>query len=246
LFKHVIEATRELVTDVNIEFTESGINFTSMDSSHIALISVHLDKKSFERYVYDKDEIIGMNLDYLNKILSRVKNNDTLTLRLGNPDFLSVLYRGFDDTSETEYEIQLLDIDQEKFSISSTDFIVIIDIPSDKLKKIFLDQMIVSESVKIIVEQNDKMVKFISNGDFNNRCINILNEKESDLDDKISIIAGNSIDNLFSLKILLMFMKASSLSNHVQICLENNFPIIVKYEDEQNYIHYYLAPKVVE
>ncbi|CAG8781436.1 7155_t:CDS:1, partial [Cetraspora pellucida] len=45
LFKHVIEATRELVTDVNIEFTESDINFLNMDSLHIALISVHLDKE---------------------------------------------------------------------------------------------------------------------------------------------------------------------------------------------------------
>ncbi|CAG8756523.1 17357_t:CDS:1, partial [Cetraspora pellucida] len=50
LFKHVIEATKELVTNVNIKFTESGINFLSMDLSHIALISVHLDKESFEKY----------------------------------------------------------------------------------------------------------------------------------------------------------------------------------------------------
>ncbi|CAG8792338.1 22689_t:CDS:1, partial [Cetraspora pellucida] len=45
LFKNVIKATRELVTDIYIKFTESGINFSSMDSSHIALISVHLDKE---------------------------------------------------------------------------------------------------------------------------------------------------------------------------------------------------------
>ncbi|CAG8829694.1 6040_t:CDS:1, partial [Cetraspora pellucida] len=50
LFKHVIKATRELVTDVNIELTESGINFSSINSSYIALISVHLNKESFERY----------------------------------------------------------------------------------------------------------------------------------------------------------------------------------------------------
>ncbi|CAG8838606.1 4049_t:CDS:1, partial [Cetraspora pellucida] len=50
LFKHVIKATRELVTDVNIELTESGINFSSMDSSHIALISVHLNRESFKKY----------------------------------------------------------------------------------------------------------------------------------------------------------------------------------------------------
>ncbi|CAG8802123.1 3049_t:CDS:1, partial [Cetraspora pellucida] len=45
LFKHVIEATRELGTDVNIEFTESDINFSSMYSSHIALISTYLDRE---------------------------------------------------------------------------------------------------------------------------------------------------------------------------------------------------------
>ncbi|CAG8723537.1 9481_t:CDS:1, partial [Cetraspora pellucida] len=50
LFKHVIEATRKLVTNINIEFTESGINFSSIDSSYIALISVHLNKESFEKY----------------------------------------------------------------------------------------------------------------------------------------------------------------------------------------------------
>ncbi|CAG8816693.1 24856_t:CDS:1, partial [Cetraspora pellucida] len=45
LFKHIIEATKELVTDVNIELTESDINFSIMNSSHIALISVHLNKE---------------------------------------------------------------------------------------------------------------------------------------------------------------------------------------------------------
>ncbi|CAG8820419.1 17432_t:CDS:1, partial [Cetraspora pellucida] len=50
LFKHVIKATRELVTDINIKFTESGINFSSMNSSHIALISVYLNKESFKKY----------------------------------------------------------------------------------------------------------------------------------------------------------------------------------------------------
>ncbi|CAG8826195.1 21260_t:CDS:1, partial [Cetraspora pellucida] len=50
LFKNGINATRELVTDVNIKFIESGINFTSIDSSHITLISIHIDKESFEKY----------------------------------------------------------------------------------------------------------------------------------------------------------------------------------------------------
>ncbi|CAG8746767.1 20623_t:CDS:1, partial [Cetraspora pellucida] len=50
MFNHVIKATKELVTDINIEFTETGIKFSSIDSLHIALISVYLDKESFKKY----------------------------------------------------------------------------------------------------------------------------------------------------------------------------------------------------
>ncbi|CAG8781744.1 2107_t:CDS:2, partial [Cetraspora pellucida] len=58
LIKKVIESARKLVTDVNIEFTESGIKFMSMDSAHVALVSVFLESKSFEKYDYDKEETI--------------------------------------------------------------------------------------------------------------------------------------------------------------------------------------------
>src|ERR1043165_326917 len=198
LIKKVIESTRELVTDVNIEFTESGIKFTSMDSAHVALVSVFLESKSFENY------------------------------------------------KETEYKIQLLNIDQEKLNIPSTEYSVIIDMPSDELKRIFSDQNVICETVKMTVEQNKKMVKFTSLGDFNNECINILKEKEGGFDDEIIIKAGNDINDLFSLKYLLLFTKASSLTHRVQICLESNMPILIKYEHEQTYIHYYLAPKIDE
>ncbi|CAG8827776.1 13891_t:CDS:1, partial [Cetraspora pellucida] len=42
--------TKKLVPNVNIKFTESSINFSSMDLLHIALISVYFDKESFEKY----------------------------------------------------------------------------------------------------------------------------------------------------------------------------------------------------
>ncbi|CAG8705130.1 6472_t:CDS:2, partial [Cetraspora pellucida] len=191
-----IESARELVTDINIKFTESEIKFTSMNSAHVALISVFLESKSFEKYDYDKEKTIE------------------------KPEFLSILYRGSDNYKETEYKIQLLNIDQEKLYISSTDYSIIIDIPSDELKRIFSDQNVIYETVKITVEQNKKIVKFTSLSNFNNECINILKEKEGSFDNEITIKAENDIDDLFSLKYLLLLTKASSLTHCVQICLE--------------------------
>ncbi|CAG8485318.1 8299_t:CDS:2 [Cetraspora pellucida] len=71
--------------------------------------------------------------------------------------------------------------------------------PSDELKRIFLDQNVIYEIVKITVEQNKKIVRFTSLANFNNECINILKEKEGGFDNEIIIKAGNDIDDLFSL-----------------------------------------------
>ncbi|CAG8725404.1 10461_t:CDS:1, partial [Cetraspora pellucida] len=97
---------------------------------------------------------------------------------------------------------------------------------------------------KITVEQNKKIVKFTFLSDLNNECINILKDREGGFDNEITIKAENNIDNLFSLKYLLLFTKASSLTHCVQNCLEDNMLILIKYEHEQNYIHYYLALKI--
>ncbi|CAG8694927.1 7472_t:CDS:1, partial [Cetraspora pellucida] len=88
LIKKVIESARELVTNANIKFTEFGIKFISMDSAYVALVSVFLELKSFEKYNYNKEETISINLEYLNKILSQVKNKNTLILKLEKSEFL--------------------------------------------------------------------------------------------------------------------------------------------------------------
>ncbi|CAG8500737.1 2026_t:CDS:2, partial [Cetraspora pellucida] len=185
LIKKVIKSAKELVSNVNIKFTEFGIRFINMNLAHVALILVFLELKSFKKYDYDKEETIGINLDYLNKILSQVKNKDTLIPKLEKPEFLSVLYKGSDNYKKTEYKIQLLNIDQEKLNILSTNYSMIIDMPSDELKKIFSDQNIIYETVRITVKQNKKIIKFIL--------------LEGGFDDEITIKAENNIDDLFSL-----------------------------------------------
>ncbi|CAG8655245.1 1713_t:CDS:1, partial [Cetraspora pellucida] len=58
LIKKVIKSARELVADINIEFTELEIRFMNMDLAHVALVLVFLKSKSFEKYDYDKKETI--------------------------------------------------------------------------------------------------------------------------------------------------------------------------------------------
>ncbi len=50
LLKKIIEAIRELVTDVNFECNEGGISLQAMDSSHVSLCTVNMKSEGFDHY----------------------------------------------------------------------------------------------------------------------------------------------------------------------------------------------------
>ncbi len=49
-FKVLIEALKEILTDTNIEFTESGIKIIAMDPSHTVLVHLKLEAENFDDY----------------------------------------------------------------------------------------------------------------------------------------------------------------------------------------------------
>ena len=42
ILKKIIEAIKELVTEVNLEVTSSGLSIQAMDASHVALVVLNL------------------------------------------------------------------------------------------------------------------------------------------------------------------------------------------------------------
>ncbi|CAG8807675.1 601_t:CDS:2, partial [Dentiscutata erythropus] len=83
-------STRNLVTEVNLECLESGISFKAMDGSRIALISMFLDSKDFDKFVCDRAVSVGVNISSLNKILARVNDNVSMLLKI-DQDSLDII-----------------------------------------------------------------------------------------------------------------------------------------------------------
>ena len=249
LFKRIIESTKDLLGDISIDFLDSGISFKAVDSSHISLVSVFIDIKSFETFKYERDIKIDINISSLNKIFTRAKDDDTLTLRLLNPnlDSICIEFQSSNNSRKNNYELKLLDIDQESLTIPEQEYSVMISMASDEFKRICQNLMVIGELVTIVANQNENMIKFKSDNDNGDVCSIELQEKDSNnTNEQVTISIGSSINVSFGLKYLLSFSKASILSQRVSICLEINMPILVKYEIEENYIHYYLAPKFKE
>ena len=63
----LIEALKEILTDTNVVFDESGIKLIATDNSHIVLIHMKLLCDNFEEYYCEKKANIGLNMNNLFK-----------------------------------------------------------------------------------------------------------------------------------------------------------------------------------
>jgi proliferating cell nuclear antigen len=81
LLKKIVESIRELVTDANVDCSETGISMQAMDSSHVSLVTLNLRNDGFDHFRCDRNLSLGLNLLNLSKILKCAGNDDSITLR---------------------------------------------------------------------------------------------------------------------------------------------------------------------
>merc|ERR1712066_856761 len=84
LLKKVVDAMRDLCKDVNFDCSEKGLQVQSMDSSHVALVSLMFRESAFSEFKCDRPTSLGMNVDSFSKIFKMCGQNDSLKIRWQN------------------------------------------------------------------------------------------------------------------------------------------------------------------
>lgn len=95
----------------------------AMDNSHIALVSLELDKSMFQDgYRCDRNMSLGMNLNSLQKILKCAGNEDEVTLRADDDsDALSMVFQNRRESSQLfALSIQVTRLSQARIEWAST------------------------------------------------------------------------------------------------------------------------------
>ncbi|KAL8660609.1 MAG: hypothetical protein Q9202_006385 [Teloschistes flavicans] len=216
-----------------------------MDNSHVALVSMMLKAESFSPFRCDRNIALGINLSSLMKVLRCAQNEDILTLKADDaPDVVNLVFETSDSDRLSEYDIKLMDIDQEHLGIPETEYAATISMPSAEFQRICRDLMALSESVAI--EATKDGVKFSCTGDIGNGAVTLRSHTNVENPEKnIEISLSEPVALTFSLKYLVNFCKASGLSGTVKLCLSNEVPLLVEYTLASNsYLRFYLAPKV--
>lgn len=143
----VVDAIKDLVQDCNFDCNDSGIALQAMDNSHVALVSMMLKAEGFSPYRCDRNIALGVNLSSLTKVLRAAQNEDILTLKAEDaPDVLNLVFECSENDRISEYDLKLMDIDQEHLGIPETEYAATISMPAAEFRRICTDLAAMSES----------------------------------------------------------------------------------------------------
>ncbi|KAF2634051.1 proliferating cell nuclear antigen [Massarina eburnea CBS 473.64] len=245
MLKKVVDAIKDLVQDCNFDCNDSGIALQAMDNSHVALVSMLLRSEAFQPFRCDRNIALGINLSSLTKVLRAAQSDDQLTIKAEDaPDVVNLVFESKNTDRISEYDIKLMDIDQEHLGIPETDYAATIAMPAPEFQRICRDLSALSESVSI--ECTKEGVKFACQGDIGSGSVQLRASSDvSNPDENVEIELSEPVSLTFSLKYLVNFCKASGLSTRVRLCLSSEVPLLVEYPMQENsYLRFYLAPKI--
>ncbi|KAL2809246.1 Mysoin-binding motif of peroxisomes-domain-containing protein [Aspergillus granulosus] len=244
LLKRVVDAIKDLVQYCNFDCNDSGIALQAMDNSHVALVSMLLKAEGFSPYRCDRNIPLGIDLVSLTKVLRAAQNDDILTLKADDsPDVVNLMFESAETDRLSEYDIKLMDIDQEHLAIPDTEYAATVEMPAAEFQRICRDLNNLSESV--VIEATKEGVKFSCQGDIGSGAVTIRQHTSVDNPNQnVSIVLSEPVALTFSLKYLVNFCKATNLSDKVTLCLSQEVPLLVEYGLGSGHLRFYLAPKI--
>jgi proliferating cell nuclear antigen len=234
-FRTLMTALKDILLETNISFQPDGIKIINMDKSHTILVHLFLEAKNFEFYECKKEKIIiGVNMFHLFKLINSIDNDDTLTMYIEENDYfegiVSHLALKFENGHIKQCKTQklkLIEPEQDELDIPEIKFSTVINLPAPDFQKIIRDLSCISDKLEIKSVGNELIFK--CQGQFASAEIH-----RAESDSSMGFITkpeSTKIDQgIFSLKNLGYFIKCTNLCNHIEICLENDLPLIVKYD----------------
>lgn len=229
-FKQVIDALKEILMDVNLEFDETGMKIVALDNTHVVLVHLKLDADKFETYHCEKKLYVGINMLKLHLLIKTISNNDVLTLFVdrNNANFLGIQIENEDKNLKTVYKLSMLDINVINISIPPADFQTVITMPSVDLQKIIRDMHNLADFIE--VRNVGNQLTFSCKGDFCTQETVLGTDKNPNIHITTTVNKQEIIQGVYNIKYLISFTKCTSLSNCVEMYIKNMYPLILCYQ----------------
>jgi proliferating cell nuclear antigen len=233
-FRTLMCAMKEILIETNITFHKDGMRIINMDKSHTMLAHLFLEAVNFELYECALDKIIiGVNMFHLFKLINSIDNDDTLTIYIEKKDYndgvvsyLGLKFENGDIKQCKTQKLRLIEPDPEELVEPQVAFSSVINLPSGDFQKIIRDLSCISEKLEIKSVGNELI--FRCSGQFATAEVRRV-ESDGSMEFLHKKDSGKIIQGEFSLKNLGYFIKCTNLCNQIEMYLDNDMPLVVKY-----------------
>lgn len=233
----IFEVLKDIVNDVNVYFTPAGVKILTLDTARVTLIHVFLPADNFEEYSCDSEIIAGLNLANTHKLLKSVTNNDSIRMVLDGHDVLEIYIQNEVKHTNTVFKLKLLEINEDDLIVPDVEMNLVTTIPSIDFQRITRDMGNIASEISIY--RYDNTIELSCEGDYA--------DQKTTIECPITI-PSERMGNLFSLKYINMFTKATNLCSSVQIFQDSDncdMPIVFRYAIANlGEVKFYLAPLV--
>ena len=234
-FRTLMTALKDILLETNITFEPDGIRIINMDKSHTILAHLYLAAQNFEFYECKKEKIIiGVNMFHLFKLINSIDNDDTLTMYIENSDYvdgivshLALKFENGEIKQCKTQKLRLIEPEPEELQYPDVKFSSIINLPSADFQKIIRDLSCISDKLEIKSVGNELIFK--CSGQFASAEIHRA-ESDGSMGFILKQDSSKVIQGEFSLKNLGYFIKCTNLCQQIEVYLENDLPLVVKYD----------------
>jgi proliferating cell nuclear antigen PCNA len=192
-------------------------------------VHLHLAASNFQFYECKKEKIIiGVNMFHLFKLINSIDNDDTLTMYIENSDYfdgvvshLALKFENGDIKQCKTQKLRLIEPEQDELEVPK------VNLPSVDFQKIIRDLSCISDKLEIKSVGNELIFK--CQGQFASAEIHRA-ESDGSMEFTMKPDSSKVIQGEFSLKNLGYFIKCTNLCSQIEIYLENDLPLVVKYD----------------
>lgn len=228
LLSKVIEVISELVTEVRIKVNEFGMSITAIDPANVAMVRFKLPKSAFSQFE-SENEVLGINLDSLKKILKRCSSGTSLLLEK-KENYLDITVQ---DRIRRNFSLNLIDIEGQEKEIPTLDYSARVEISSLDLISAIEDCSVVSDACSFKISNNEFVID--SRG---------LNSARSEFSKDEVKIEAEECKSKYSLEYLQKFMKGAKLCEKTILNFANDHPLRIDIKTEHMELNFLLAPRV--
>lgn len=224
--------------DVNIKFTPTDVIIRSFDHSRYAMVDLNIKDSFFKEFSLNKEIILTISLNRLNKVLGRYRNNDNVIISIDSYDQLLLIL--FLSETPREYTIPLVSPEDEQDPSSLADpkdltFDAHIEFHHKQLTEAINDVQTLSRP--IIIRANKDEIIFT----------NEENKSRNKITIPTSLVKNSEIpkitESLYSQDLLKNAIALDTIFKSNTVKFSSEMPLLINYSNEDIEINYLLAPQ---